>query len=160
MHTWPASSFTEATGSLPMHCHYDSSSLSVSLQKFQGKSLFFFLPDTSCIQPFISNPTIRWFYLQVEFISWHCSQESRESCTSFPNFFVFVSNSIILLYFSLPQANTRRGKKKKTKAKKPQTDVMAGLWNNNIAFSLRLNKTDSSRKEWGIKVMGELKHPW
>lgn len=78
---------------------------------FKEHLYFFFLPDTSCIQPFISNPKIRWFYDQVEFISGHCSQESRESYTSFPNYFVFASNSIILLRFSLPQANTYREKR-------------------------------------------------
>lgn len=42
MYTCPASSVSEAAGSLAMHCHYDSFSPSVSLQKFQGTPLVFF----------------------------------------------------------------------------------------------------------------------
>lgn len=125
MHTWPAFSFTEAAGSLAMHCQYDSFSISVSLQKFQGAPQAFFFPDTSCIQPSISNPTIRWFYHQVEFTSSHYSQESRESCTSFSIYFAFVSNSIILLHFS--QASTHTGKKEKNpKNKKPKNHRLMG----------------------------------
>ena len=39
MHTWPASSFTEAGGSLAMHFHYRIFKLSISLRKFPGKPL-------------------------------------------------------------------------------------------------------------------------